>query len=94
MTGHSDENAALTKSQREVLHLIAERARFNEQHGDVGVMCSGATFADSYNVFIHWRTCQALHRRGLVTYPYIGSGPDDATSVALTAAGWEVVRRG
>ena len=88
------ETEQVSKAHREVLQMIADRAHFNTL-GDVGVMTGDRTFADTYNVFIHWRTCQALHRRGLVTYPYIGSGWDgDNTSVALTEAGWEVVRRG
>lgn len=83
----------LSKAHREVLQMIADRAHFNEA-GDPGVMTSDRTFADRFNVFIHWRTCQALHRRGLVVYPYIGSGYDgDHTSVALTVAGWEASGR-
>lgn len=87
------EQAALTAKQREALNLIAERT--DEWSPDPGVMCSDATFADRWNVFVNWRTAQALHRAGLVTYPYIGSGYDgDNTSIALTEAGWEEVRHG
>lgn len=83
----------LSKAHRDVLHMIADRAHFNDAH-DPGVMTSDRTFADRFNVFIHWRTCQTLHRRGLVVYPYIGSGWDgDNTSVALTLAGWEAINR-
>jgi hypothetical protein len=79
--------SALPRSLREALALIAERT--NERNRDPGVMVSDATFSDNYNAFINWRTAQALHRRGLVTHPYIGSGYDgDNTSVALTPAGW------
>lgn len=61
---------------------------------DPGWLCSSATFADGFNVAIHWRTAQSLHRRGLVTYPHIGSGYDgDGTTVALTEAGWEALGR-
>lgn len=83
----------LSKAHREVLHMIADRAHFNDAH-DPGVMTSDRTFADRFNVFIYWRTCQALHRRGLVVYPYKGSGWDgDNTSVALTLEGWAVINR-
>lgn len=75
-----------TKAQRAVLQLIADRT--DHMTPDPGVMTSSATFADTWNVFVHWRTAQALHRARLVTYPYIGSGYDgDATSIALTEAG-------
>ena len=91
---HTAEKAQrLSETHRDILGLIADRAHFNEA-GDPGVMTSDRTFADTYNVFIHWRTCQALHRRGLVVYPYIGSGWDgDNTSVALTEAGWAAINR-
>ena len=77
---------------REALILIADRT--DKRMPDPGVITSGATFADQWNAYIHWRTAQALHRRGLVTYPYVGSGYDgDATSVALTDAGWATLGR-
>lgn len=80
----------LTKHQRAALVMLAERT--TEATSDPGIMCSDATFADTWNVFINWRTAQSLHRLGLVTYPYIGSGYDgDNTSVALTEAGWSQV---
>lgn len=89
----TSEHPRLSKAHRELLTMIADRAHFNDQ-GDPGVMTSDRTFADRWNVFIHWRTCRALHGRGLVTYPYIGSGYDgDATSVALTAEGWAAIDR-
>lgn len=82
----------LTKLQREALTLIADRT--DERSPDPGVMCSNATFADTYNAFVNWRTGRALHRTGLVTYPYIGCGFDgDNTSIALTAAGWAALDR-
>lgn len=88
----NERNDALTKSLRDSLILIADRT--DERSPDPGVMCSDATFADTYNAFIHWRTAQALHRRGLVTYPYIGSGWEgDNTSIALTADGWLALGR-
>jgi len=76
---------------RDVLQMIADRT--DERMPDPGLMTSSATFADTYNVFVHWRTAQALHRAGLVTYPFIGA-PDEGTSIALTEAGWAVVRGG
>lgn len=87
------EIARLTAKQREALKLIADRT--DERSPDPGVMCADSTFADQWNAFVNWRTAQALHRAGLVTYPYIGSGYDgDSTSIALTEAGWQEVRRG
>lgn len=84
--------SGLTKLQREALTLIADRT--DERSTDPGVLCSDVTFADTYNAFVNWRTAQALHRAGLVTYPYIGSGWDgDNTSIALTAAGWAALGR-
>lgn len=83
---------ALSKAHRDVLTMIADRTI--PEMPDPGWMTSDATFADGYNVAVHWRTAQALHRRGLVTYPYIGSGYDgDATSIALTEAGWTAIGR-
>lgn len=82
----------LTTKQREALSLIADRT--DERSPDPGVMCSDATFADTYNAFVNWRTAQALHRAGLVTYPYIGCGFDgDNTSIALTESGWSTLSR-
>lgn len=84
--------STLSKAHREVLTWIADRTE--ERMPDPGWMTSSATFEDGYQVAVHWRTAQALHRRGLVTYPYIGSGYDgDATSIALTEAGWEAIGR-
>lgn len=78
----------LSKAHRDVLTWIADRT--DERSPDPGVMTSSATFADSYNVFVHWRTAQALHRAGLVTYPFIDP---DGTSIALTDAGWAAIGR-
>ena len=77
---------------REALVLIANRT--DEKSPDPGVMCSDATFADTYNAFINWRTARALHRKGLVTYPYIGSGFEgDNTSIAITPDGLRAIYR-
>lgn len=82
----SDQNETpLKPHHRDVLASLL--ARTDDRSPDPGMMTSGATFADSYNVWVNWRTAQLLHRRGLVTYPYIGSGGDDGTSIALTEAG-------
>lgn len=86
----SPESGALPESLREALILISDRT--TERMPDPGVMTSDATFADPWNAYVHWRTAQALHRRGLVSYPYVGSGYDgDATSIALTDAGWSAL---
>jgi hypothetical protein len=72
----------LNANQRTALRLLAERT--DERSPDPGVLTSGSTFADNYNVWIHWRTAQALHRAGFVTYPHIDP---DGTSIAITDAG-------
>lgn len=88
----STEKVALTKAHREVLTMLADRTL--PDLPDPGWMTSSATFPDGYLVGIHWRTAQHLHRRGLVTYPYIGSGYEgDGTSIALTDAGWAALGR-
>lgn len=84
----------LTKAHREVLTLIADRTGGDLSDGlaDPGWTISSATFADSYNVFVHWRTARALHARGLIGYPYKG-GYEEGWSIALTAKGWAVLGR-
>lgn len=89
--GQTTESVRLTKAHREVLRLIAERT--DDQTSDPGVTIRSATFADTHNVYVHWRTAQALARRGLIVYPYRG-GPDEGWSIALTAAGRREADRG
>lgn len=84
------EYARPSKTQRAVMHQIADRT--DHRSPDPGVTTSGPTFADSYNVFVHWRTADALYRRGLIEYPFKG-GPDEGWSIALTDAGWAAIQR-
>lgn len=84
------EFAELTGKQSDVLMWLAERT--DEKSLDPGVICSGASFADKWNVFVNFHTARALRRAGLVVHPYIGTGYDgDNTSIALTPAGWSAI---
>lgn len=73
---------SITKAQRDALRMLADRT--DERSPDPGVMCSDSTFADEYNVWIHWRTARNLYQAGLITYPFIDP---DCTSIAITEAG-------
>lgn len=87
----STELVRLTRKQREVLRLLAERT--DGRSPDPGVTSGSATFADNYNVFVYWRTARALAARGLIDYPFKG-GPDEGWSIRLTDAGWKEADRG
>jgi hypothetical protein len=58
-----------------------------------GATISDATWSDEtrrgtrveWPAFINWRTAQALQRRGLLTYEYIG--PEEGATLTLTSAG-------
>jgi hypothetical protein len=55
---------ALTKKQREALELLRE---YNATKPGTAVETNEATWADKYNVWVHWRTARRLEKRGFVT---------------------------
>lgn len=59
----------LTRSQREALEFL-RRARAEDHRTDDGVVSSEATFYDREiaTAVVHWRTADALERRGLIEY--------------------------
>lgn len=77
----------MNRLQRQALRLLAERT--DERSPDPGVTSGSATFADNYNVWIHWRTATALEAAGLITFP---CKDPDGWSIAITDKGREALR--
>ncbi len=75
----------LTAKQKEVLAAMRER---NAVEPDGTVVMSTETFlTDRYNLWIHWRTAEALERRGLVKIVDDDRLPEEGAEVVLTEAG-------
>lgn len=83
----------LTPNQVQAMRMLqARRQQYPDQPWD-GATVSDRTWPDSrrldsrveWPAFINWRTGQALQRRGLVTYEYIG--PEEGATLTLTDAG-------
>jgi hypothetical protein len=84
-------SASMTFEQRRAMEMLQRRREaYPEQPWD-GATISDATWPDyrhsrvEWPAFVNWRTAQALERRGLLTYVYIG--PDEGATLTLTAAG-------
>lgn len=84
----SAELVRLTGPQRRALMMLVERERRLGQPlqpGDAGVY--GATWVDRYTVGIHWKTADALKRRGFVSFDPYECSFDEPCDLFLTDAG-------
>jgi hypothetical protein len=79
----SDLGKRLDRYHRHVLQLLADRTE--ERNPDPGATTSSATFADTYNVWVHWRTADWLRKRGYITIT--SDNWPESSSIAVTDAG-------
>ena len=86
----TETTTALKKEHREVLTWLADRT--DALMPEPGVTTSSATFADTHNVWVHWRTAKSLKRRGLIHYT-TDADPEYGYGIALTDAGWAAIGR-
>jgi len=81
-----------TPTQKRALTMLVERERLLGQRlqpGDAGVY--GATWQDAYTVGIHWKTAEALRRRGLVSFDPYECSFDEPCDLFLTDAGRRLI---
>lgn len=92
--GDKVRSVRLTVAQWVALGLLATQERNLGrplEAGDAGTYTS--TWADTFTTGVHWRTAQALARRGLVTIDADGCAYDEPADVYLTDAGRALIGR-
>lgn len=66
MTPPPKGEARLTPAQAHALDRIRARVPVGAENHGIAITCAGKYDEDAYNVWINWRTAEALERRGLV----------------------------
>lgn len=81
----------LSEGQKAILRELLRRNVF-EPDG-TAITSTETMLSDRHNVWIHWRTAEALERRGLVEQHCDGRFYDEGCDVTLTNKGAELARR-